>query len=60
MATLYQLTQVHLEKLAIKTEHSSSGSSKDIVTDPDLQFDPFVLPKDCLDLEVDADRTDKR
>ena len=46
--------------MAIKTEHSSSGSSKDIVTDPDLQFDPFVLPKDCLDLEVDADRTDKR
>jgi len=30
------------------------------MTNPDLQFDTFILPKDCLDLEVDADRADER
>ena len=32
----------------------------DVATNPNLQFDTFVLPEDGLDFEVDADRTDKR
>ena len=37
-----------------------TSALSDAATDPDLEFNAFVLPKDCLDLEVNADCTDKR
>jgi len=29
------------------------------VSDPDLQFDAFILPEDSLDFKVDANSTNK-
>lgn len=50
------------DKFAISVQPTASvaRSLRDSCTDPDLQFDAFVVLVDSLHFEVDADCTDER